>query len=180
MKNSFLLAGIFLAGVGLVAGMRRRKPGKQPAGLTSSLGAQQVVVYPVGNLTVAVKWYNVLFQPQLPTYSPPSAKYPYALYTIDGISVYLSTDPDYLRLKEPVFYWTLADPAAVTAMIDYLKKQPDVSVRFKENKHPIHVGKPGTPQVDEVQKFVVIDPDNNLTAVINNPIYPPKVQLRSC
>ncbi|MBD2714176.1 hypothetical protein KBK19_03910 [Microvirga sp. STR05] len=158
---------------------------------------QQEVVYtvPLGqdpkttvtNLESAVKWYHDFFIENNPNIRSVTADtiYPYASFMVGNIKVRLETHPRYLRLKNPVFYWTLPTVEQVNKKYGQLKR---AGVRFerigpwevkrvpaKRKDNPAFVGKAAEDSIPEVQEFVAKDLYGNRIGVVNNPIYPPKI-----
>ncbi|NVO83505.1 hypothetical protein [Hymenobacter terrestris] len=147
---------------------------------------QRTVVYPVSDtarLDNAVKWYTKFFGIPHDTLRK-DVPNPYAVFIVDGTQVRLETDPKYLGLKEPLFYWMLPTPEAVIAKLDTLKETSRIKKRliFKSLRNFSYVRATGQPasngiaseNVKNVTGFIVYDPEGNEVGVINNPIYKPR------
>ncbi|QNH62669.1 hypothetical protein [Hymenobacter sediminicola] len=157
----------------------------QDTGASPRFSVQKTVVYPVrdpAKLSATIAWYSSFFGSQ-PTKIDLEATYPYATYHIDGVEVRLDTNPQLVKLKEPVFYWMLPTSKDVEAKYNTLNA--DRTNRFErtlfQKFRNIEDGRPdktlsrGTGAVTEVAEFVVVDPAGNQVGVINNPVYPPKI-----
>ncbi|MBT2558901.1 VOC family protein [Hymenobacter sp. ISL-91] len=157
---------------------------------TPGFSAQKTLVYPVSSaerLPAAIAWYTDFFG-KPPTRVVQDAEHPYALFNIDGAEVRLETDPQFLQLREPVFYWTLPTPEDVVAKFERLSanrankfngglfsklRQLD-STRSSSSEVRPAAGNTGPEGVTQVRGFIVLDPEGNQIGVINNPVYPPK------
>lgn len=155
----------------------------------AGFSVQKTLVYPVSSaarLPAAVAWYTDFFGTP-PTRIERAAPYPYAIFKVDGTEVRLETDPRFLQLREPVFYWTLPTPEDVVAKFEALSanrankfygglfskmRQLDGS-RFSQQERRA-TSSTDTEGVTQVRGFVVLDPEGNQIGVINNPVYPPK------
>ena len=156
----------------------------------ASFSTQKTLVYPVSSadrLPAAIAWYTDFFG-KSPTRVEQGAPYPYALFNVDGAEVRLETDPQFLQLREPVFYWTLPTPEDVVAKFERLSanrankfngglfskmRQLD-STRSSSSEGRPAAGNAGPEGVTQVRGFIVLDPEGNQIGVINNPVYPPK------
>ncbi|NVO32382.1 hypothetical protein [Hymenobacter lapidiphilus] len=142
---------------------------------------QRTVVYPVsssGRLDNAVKWYADFFGMPYDTLRK-DVPNPYAVFIVDGTEVRLETDPKYLKLNDPLFYWVLPTPEAVNAKFKALKGNNRISrmrhhggIRQYEQRTDGKTSKEEV--VKEVRGFIVYDPEDNQVGVINNPIYKPR------
>ncbi|RFP66352.1 hypothetical protein D0N36_04885 [Hymenobacter lapidiphilus] len=146
---------------------------------------QRTVVYPVSDtarLDIAVKWYTEFFGVPYDTLRK-DVPNSYAVFMVDGTEVRLETDPKYLGLKEPLFYWMLPTPEAVIAKLESLKETSRFNKRFfKRLRDFSYVRATGRPanngiaaeNVVYVTGFIVYDPEGNEVGVTNNPIYIPR------
>ncbi|SDX84246.1 hypothetical protein [Hymenobacter psychrophilus] len=155
----------------------------------AGFSAQKTLVYPVSSaarLPAAIAWYTDFFGTP-PTRIEQDTPYPYALFQVDGTEVRLETDPQFLQLREPVFYWTLPTPGDVVAKFESLSanrankfngglfskmRQLDSSRSSQEERRA--AGSTDPEGVTQVRGFIVLDPEGNQIGVINNPVYPPK------
>ncbi|MBC6991094.1 VOC family protein [Hymenobacter sp. BT491] len=191
MKNNFLVATLLLAGAALVLGRRKRKRHHYHGfgGQDKPVASQDTVVYFIADpskLDKAVEWYEDFFLTKAedkPVLGPGEKPYrSFKIETTNGsksfIAVLLSTDPVYLQLNEPVFYWVLPDVKDVD--IKY-KKLKDKGSEFDKKPHSIKKPKgilgvrEVTQKPTEVQAFIVVDPYGNRAGVVNNPIYVPSL-----
>ncbi|RYU76407.1 hypothetical protein [Hymenobacter persicinus] len=185
MKHPYWIALSLLGLVVSTEGLAQTLPAVRPAPEPPlQFAAQKTVLYPIRDSTkmaAAVAWYSSFFAQQ-PVTVGRDGRYPYAVYSVDGVEVRLETNPRFLQLKEPVFYWVLPTPADVTRKYNSLDANPDNkferglfrTVRQLEDHKPDgSLTLTAGAAVTEVREFVVLDPAGNQVGVINNPIYPP-------
>ncbi|SHL59762.1 hypothetical protein [Hymenobacter psychrotolerans] len=152
----------------------------------ASFSVQKTVVYPVrdpARLPVAIAWYTAFFGKQ-PARVEQALPYPRAVYQIDGVEVRLETDPRFLQLKEPVFYWMLPTPKDVESKFNALHTDPANRFegglfrkvrRIEDSPTDKTLSRAAPGAVNQVSGFIAIDPEGNQVGVINNPVYPPKI-----
>lgn len=173
MKNVFWIF-LLLWVPGPLLTYAQSKPG-------ANFAAQKEVVYRVSSaasLPAAITWYTNFFG-RKPKRVNNRAKYPYAIFRIDGITVRLETDPKYVSLKETLFYWMLPTAEEVKTKLKLLREDPanrvtdirDVGSLSAEQRSG--TSKAGGAEVKNVVEFVATDPEGNRIGVINNPIYVP-------
>lgn len=148
---------------------------------------QRTVVYQVSNaarLDNAVKWYADFFGVPHDTLRKDVAN-PYAVFIVDGTEVRLETSPKYLKLNDPLFYWVLPTPDAVTAKFNALKGENNQFNRgllspirhhggIRRSRRRTDGNGSKKDVVETVIGFIVYDPEGNEVGVINNPIYKPR------
>ena len=194
--NTRVAIALILAGLG--GGCQVQKGGVSTTNdPPTPFSDQQEVVYavPLGkdrktsadNLDAAVKWYQKFFRENSPAIRSVATDtiYPYASFMVGNINVRLETHPRYLRLKNPVFYWTLPTVEQVNKKYLQLKNDGVAFERFgpwevkrvpaKKRRAEALAGKAAATDTIEVQEFVVKDLYGNRIGVVNNPIYPPKI-----